>query len=149
MMIVLCGKLDFAQHITKPDKKILGEKEDSLKVIANQILYGRNAADRFIADSEFTRGFVRALQVKNSFYYPFDSLVTIVKVIPQDSTFKIFTWQLKINDNVIRQHGAIQMRTADGSLKLFPLIDKSDVIKNLKDTITAIVPGLAHCIIRL
>jgi len=137
VMIVLCGKLDFAQHITKSDKKILGKKEDSLKVFANQILYGRNAIDRFLADSEFTRGFVRALEVKNSFYYPFDSLVTIAKVVPQDSTFKIFTWQLKINDNVIRQHGAIQMRTADGSLKLFPLIDKSDVIKNLQDTITS------------
>ena len=40
-----------------------------------------------------------------------------------------------INDNVVRQHGAIQMRTADGSLKLFPLIDKSDIILNMSDTI--------------
>jgi hypothetical protein len=36
---------------------------------------------------------------------------------------------------VVRQHGAIQMRTADGSLKLFPLIDKSDVTQNMSDTI--------------
>jgi hypothetical protein len=40
-----------------------------------------------------------------------------------------------INDNVIRQHGAIQMRTLDGSLKLYPLIDKSDVTINMEDTI--------------
>lgn len=39
-----------------------------------------------------------------------------------------------INDNVVRQHGAIQMKTDDGSLKLFPLIDKSDITKNMSDT---------------
>jgi hypothetical protein len=39
-----------------------------------------------------------------------------------------------INDNIIRQHGAIQMRTYDGSLKLFPLIDKSDITINM-DTV--------------
>jgi hypothetical protein len=35
-----------------------------------------------------------------------------------------------------RRHGAIQMRTADGSLKLFPLIDRSIIIKNQEDTVT-------------
>ena len=40
-----------------------------------------------------------------------------------------------INENTIRQHGAIQMKTADGSLKAFPLIDKSDVTINIADTI--------------
>src|SRR5690606_40572592 len=55
----------------------------------------------------------------------FDSLITISKLSPKDSSFKIFTWQLVINDNLVRQHGAIQMKTNDGSLKLFPLIDKS------------------------
>jgi hypothetical protein len=39
-----------------------------------------------------------------------------------------------VNDNLTRQHGAIQMKTADGSLKLFPLIDKSDVTNNIIDT---------------
>jgi hypothetical protein len=127
----------FAQHITTSDRKILQKKEDSLKNFAAQILQGRNPEDRFTADSQFTKTFVRALQIKNSFYYPFDSLVTIAKVTPVDSTFKIFTWQLAISPDVIRQHGAIQMKTVDGSLKLFPLLDKSDVINNLDDTITS------------
>ena len=38
---------------------------------------------------------------------------------------------------MIRQHGAIQMNTPDGSLKLFPLIDKTDLINNIDDTITS------------
>jgi hypothetical protein len=127
----------FAQHISTADRKILQKKEDSLKILAAQILQGRNPEDRFTADSQFTKTFVRALQIKNSFYYPFDSLVTVAKVTPLDSTFKIFTWQLPVTADVIRQHGTIQMKTADGSLKLFPLLDKSDVINNIDDTITS------------
>ncbi len=127
----------FAQRISASDEKILQKKEDSLQKFAYQVLNGRNVEDRFAADSQFTRTLVRALQIKNSFYYPFDSLVSIAKVVPKDSTFKIFTWQLVINRDVIRQHGAIQMNTLNGSLKLFPLIDKTDLISNIDDTITS------------
>lgn len=135
--IFLLVNNSFAQRITTSEKKLLEEKEDSLKVFAQQILDGRNPEDRFTADSQFTKTFVRALQIKNSFYYQFDSLLSIAKVIPPDSSFKIFTWQIIIGPEVIRQHGAIQMKTSDGSLKLFPLIDKTDLINNIDDTITS------------
>ena len=127
----------YGQRISQKDNKLLQKKEDSLKKSAHQILYGRNAEDRFSADSQFTKTLVRALQIKNSFYYPFDSLMSIAKVVPPDSSFKIFTWQLAVNGDVIRKHGAIQMNTSDGQLKLFPLIDKTDLIKNQEDTITS------------
>lgn len=132
----LCfSNLISAQKITSQDLKVLRKKEDSLKVLAIKIIQGRTGGERFEADSEFTKMFVRALKIKNSFHYDFDSLITISKLSPTDSSFKIFTWQMVINDNVVRQHGAIQMRTTDGSLKLFPLIDKSDVTLNMADTV--------------
>ncbi|MEO9209869.1 MAG: hypothetical protein ABI208_02155, partial [Ginsengibacter sp.] len=118
------------------DKIELQKKEDSLKIFSNTILMGKTAEERFSADSFFTKILVRALKTKNSFYYPFDSLKTISKLTPTDQSFKIFTWQLIINNNMVRKHGAIQMRTADGSLKLFPLIDHSPTIQNLRDTIS-------------
>lgn len=124
-----------AQQISKADQKVLRLKEDSLKKYSIKLIQGITAADRFAADSLFTKTLVRALKTPHSFYYPFDSLETISKLYAPDSTFKIFTWQLVINDNVIRQHGAIQMRTYDGSLKLYPLIDKSDVTINQVDTV--------------
>jgi hypothetical protein len=40
-----------------------------------------------------------------------------------------------IDENKIRQRGAIQIKTADGSLKLIPLIDNSDNILKLQDSI--------------
>ncbi|HYC29769.1 MAG TPA: hypothetical protein VEB42_13145, partial [Chitinophagaceae bacterium] len=57
---------------------------------------------------------------------PFDSVQGIGKVYAPDSTFRIFTWQLSFDDYYCRQRGAIQYRTADGSLKLVPLIDASE-----------------------
>lgn len=124
-----------AQGISKADYSTLQKKEDSLKTLSEKIIQGVNPIDRLKADSIFTKVLVRALKTKNSFSYPFDSLFTISKLYAPDSSFRIYSWQMVINDNVIRQHGAIQMKTADGSLKLFPLIDKSDITLNMQDTI--------------
>ena len=135
LALITIFNFSFAQQLTKADAKILKQREDSLKKYSVKLIQGINAKDRFDADSMFTRVLVRALKISGSFYYPFDSLETISKLYAPDSTFKIFTWQMMINDNVIRQHGAIQMRTYDGSLKLYPLIDKSDVTVNLVDTV--------------
>ena len=127
--------ISFAQGISNADLKLLQQKEDSIRALSVQIIQGINADDRFNADSSFTRMLVRALKIKNSFHYPFESLQTISILYSPDSVFRIFTWQLVINENVIRQHGAIQMKTYDGSLKLFGLIDKSNVTTNIADTI--------------
>jgi hypothetical protein len=135
-LAVLFHGILLAQKPGNTGFKELKKKEDSLKVFALQIIQGRTDAERFNADSQFTKIFVRALKINNSFNYPFDSLITISRLAPPDSTFKIFTWQMVINDNVVRQHGAIQMRTKDGSLKLFPLIDKTSVTNDIIDTVT-------------
>lgn len=113
----------------------LQKKEDSLKTYSYKLIQAINAKERFNADSIFTKMLVRALKINNSFYYPFDSLESISRLYAPDSSFRIFTWQMVINDNIIRQHGAIQMKTYDGSLKLFPLIDKSDITLNPDDTV--------------
>lgn len=123
-----------AQRISPSDQLLLQHKEDSLKKYSLKLIQGITAEDRFGADSAFTKMFVRALKTPYSFEYPFDSLFTISKLYAPDSSFKIFTWQMVINDNIVRQHGAIQMKTADGSLKLYPLIDKSDITINQADT---------------
>lgn len=117
------------------DETLLQHKEDSLKIFAAKIIQANSAEARFTADSSFTKMFVRALKTPYSFYYPFDSLETISKLYAPDSSFRIFTWQMVVNENLVRQHGAIQMKTYDGSLKLFPLIDKSDVTINITDTV--------------
>jgi hypothetical protein len=124
-----------SQQINSEDFKILKQKEDSMQLNAIKLIQGITSSERFTADSIFTKMFVRSLKIKNSFYYPYDSLYTISKLYAPDSSFRIYTWQLIINEDIVRQHGAIQMKTGDGSLKLIPLIDKSDNTENIMDTI--------------
>lgn len=113
-----------AQRISPADRKELLKKEDTLKSLSDSMVFSEQTATRFRSDSVFTRAFVRALKVKNSFYYSFDSL-NVSKLYAPDSTFRIFTWQLKKDEYVYLQKGAIQMNMPDGSLKLFPLFDYS------------------------
>ena len=143
-ILVLAGLAFIASFIApaqnKPiraDWQEIALKEDSLRSYSNTIVNGRDAADRFRADSIFTRILVRALKVNHSFYYPFDSIQTISRLYAPDSSFRIFTWQVVRDENMNRRHGAIQMRTDDGSLKLFALLDKTFQIRELNDTITS------------
>jgi len=91
-------------------------------------------ANRMHSDSILTKTFVRALQIKNSFYYPFDSVHGVSKLYAPDSAFRILTWNITFTDYYARQRGAIQMRTDDGSLKLFPLRDFSEFTKTPMDS---------------
>lgn len=62
--------------------------------------------------------------------------MSISRICSPDSSFRIFTWQVSKDEDVHRRHGAIQMNTPDGTLKLFPLIDRTSTISNITDTIT-------------
>src|SRR6187549_4240892 len=119
-----------SQVISKADKKVLEGKEDSLKQIASFMILDTLEAGRLLAYKDFVPTFIRALQVKNSFYYPFDSVLGISKLYAPDSSFRIFTWYVEIDDYSGWQRGFIQMRTPDGSLKGFRLLDKSEWTDN-------------------
>ena len=134
-----------AQKISLADRKLLAKKEDSLAVYADSMINAEMAGKRFLSDSQFVKTFVRTLKINNSFSYRFDSLPTISKLYPPDSSFRIFTWQLKKDDYMYYQKGAIQMKTQDGSLKLYPLFDASmftgkplDSVRTRKNWIGAI-----------
>ncbi|HMH21030.1 MAG TPA: hypothetical protein VK563_04615 [Puia sp.] len=113
------------QRQNSSERKELRRREDSLKRFADKIVNSEDPSERFLSDSQFVRVLVRSLKVKYSFYYPFDSLVTISRLVPPDSSFRIFTWQLKKDEHTYLQEGAIQMNQPDGSLKLIPLFDVS------------------------
>jgi len=120
---------------TTTDRKQLIKKEDSLGVFADSMVNAESPVVRFRADSNFVRGLVRALKTRHSFNYPFDSLQTVSRLYSPDSVFRIFTWQMKKDEYVLLQKGAIQMRTADGSLKLFSLFDASMFTAKLQDSV--------------
>lgn len=121
-------------QVSKDAEAALEKKEDSLKLLSRTMVFDEEAGPRFRADSQFIRMLVRSLLVPNSFYYAFDSL-NISKLYSPDSAFRIFTWQVKKDEYVFFQKGAIQMNTKDGSLKLFPLFDVSMFTKKPMDSV--------------
>ena len=112
-----------AQQIAAADLKKLQQKEDSLKRLVKNVYIDSLTAGRMRSDSQFVKTLVRSLLIKNSFYYPFDSLQGVSKIYSPDSLFRIFSWSISYDDFYSRQKGAIQFKTSDGSLKLVPLID--------------------------
>lgn len=125
----------FTQEIPATSIQAIQKIETLLQKDAHNIVYANNWLERFQADSAFIRNFVKALKTPYSFYYPFDSVQNISKLYAPDSSFRIFTWQVMKDYSYYRQRGAIQMRTADGSLKLFPLFDASEFTKSPADSI--------------
>jgi len=126
-ILFLLSSIDASsQLITSADKKKLKIKEDSLQQIARFMITDTLEAGRLLAYKDFVPTFIRSLQIKNSFYYPFDSVLGISKLYAPDSSFRIFTWYVEIDDYTGWQRGFIQMRTPDGSLKGFRLLDTAD-----------------------
>jgi len=129
------SQVALSQKITQADLKKLRAKEDTLSEYSEYLNTDSLPEDRMIADSAFTKVLVRALQVKNSFYYPFDSVLGVSKLYAPDTSFRIITWNINFDDYYSRQKGAIQFRTTDGSLKLLPLRDVSEFTDKPQDSV--------------
>lgn len=132
LLINLCAR---GQQLSQPDYASLKMQEDSLSYFAKGMIFDSFPENRFRYDSLFIRLFVKALKTPNSFEYTFDSLYTVSRLYAPDSSFRIFTWQLQKDESYYRQEGAIQMKTKDGSLQLFPLFDASDYTSMPADSI--------------
>ncbi len=140
-----------AQNITNEDFKFLKKTEDTLASFSKQMIFSEDPSSRFYADSAFIKTLVRALKIPNSFSYPFDSIKTVSKIYAPDNSFRIFSWQIQRDESYYHQYGALQLRTKDGSLKLFPLIDASDYssvptdsVRTNKNWIGAIYYGIVE-----
>lgn len=134
-LFLVFSSAGFSQKITSADMKKLRAKEDTLSEYSLYLNTDTLPEDRMISDSIFTKTLVRALQIKNSFYYPFDSLLGISKIYAPDTSFRIFSWNISYDDYYSRQKGAIQFRTTDGSMKLLPLRDVSEFTDRPLDSV--------------
>ncbi|SHF46548.1 hypothetical protein [Pedobacter caeni] len=104
--------------------------QDSLVSLGDRVQNAENNTERFALNAQFIKTLVNALKTPSSAGFPFDSLKRISILPSPDKTFRIFSWSLPLDDGTYRFFGAIQMATKDGKLKLYPLIDGTE---NLKD----------------
>lgn len=115
-----------------PEKELqlLESYEDTMGLMSHLIINDSLEENRFAATKKMIQTLVTALKIDNSFHYPFQQIKSVSVQYPQDSTFRIFTWQLYVNKDEYRYYGAIQMNKKE--LELFPLIDRSNQVKDLE-----------------
>jgi hypothetical protein len=110
------------------DLLILKKFEDTLALCGFIVVNDSLPDNRYVACKKLIKTLVQGLKVKNSFNYPFERLKSVSIQYPQDSSFRIFTWQLYVDTSDYRYYGAIQLNSPD--LKLIPLIDRSYEIES-------------------
>jgi len=112
-------------------KEAFKEMEDSLKVIAPVILHGSDDFVKYHANEQFTLLLEEALLKEKSFNYPFDSLITIARLVSADNKFRIFNWHLPRKDGTYEYFAFIQAYNNDlKKYDLFKLVDVSDSMQN-------------------
>lgn len=121
----------FAQDIAKTAAiSSLNVFQDSLQKTASNLFNSDTNLQRFEQNAKFIKTLVTALKTPSSFDFEFDSLKTISIVKSPDKTFRIFSWYVPTEEGTYRFFGSLQMATKDGSLKLYPLIDDTEHIKD-------------------
>src|SRR5436190_3523297 len=135
LMLVCSGPLFAQPSISSSDKKQLILKEDTLKSLSRDIVLDSNTAGRMISDSQFVKTLVRTLLIKNSFYYPLDSVIGIAKLYAPDTSFRIITWNISYSDYYHRQRGVIQFKPINGVSKFIPLRDFSEFTTGAGDSV--------------
>jgi hypothetical protein len=135
LLAVVCYQQLPAQFISKAEQKLFMQKEDSLKFIARNIVLDSLTAGRMISDSLFVKTLVRTLLLKNSFYYPFDSVKGVSKLYAPDTSFRIITWNISYDDYYHRQRGVIQYRPVNGISRFLPLRDYSEFTAQAADSV--------------
>jgi hypothetical protein len=117
----------FAQSALSPGSMaILNRYQDSLSKATTIIFEGATNAQRYEQNAKFIKLLVTALKTPGSFQYGFDSLKTISIVKSPDNQFRIFSWYVPTEEGTYRFFGTVQMATADGKLKLHPLLDDTE-----------------------
>lgn len=126
----------FAQkEIDKEGMAELTRLEDSLMVIADSMYNAPIPDYRMDYCVKFAKTLRKALDVPNSFYYPFTKLEQKVHILyPEDKSFRIINWMIAPSEILRRYYGAIQLQSAE--LKLYPLRDFSDKLDQGAETAT-------------
>lgn len=118
------------------DNRQLETLQDSLAKLGYTIYNESSEPERLEANFTFVKTLVAALKVPYSYAFPFDSLTMVSLLKSPDNSFRIFSWHVQLNDGSYLYYGTIQLNTPDGSLKMYPLLDKTHKIAAPEQTIT-------------
>ena len=118
----------FAQ---KGNNSLFVEYEDTLKIMAHQIMNAETEAKKRIANTAFITNLTEVLQYEKAFKFPFDSLTTIARITSSNNTFRIFNWLLKKDNGAYEYFGIVHYHNKKRKrYEIIPLVDNSANIRN-------------------
>ncbi len=126
ILLLFCSFLFSTSHaqITADELRQIKGMEDTLRIYGDSLINSPLEENRTIASYRIIKTLSRALKVKNSFYYQWDTLLPWKIITPEDDSFKMFLWYTRSDIDAYKYYGTIQMRS--DTLRMFPLIDYSD-----------------------
>ena len=131
ILINILAFLCISSFAQKGNNSLFAEYEDTLKVMAHQIMNAETEAEKRIANTAFIINLTEVLQYEKSFKFPFDSLVTIARITPPDNTFRIFNWLLKKDNGSYEYFGIVHYHNKKRKrYEVIPLVDNSSNIRN-------------------
>lgn len=130
LFLLINSYASFGQNIQK-----MQSWQDSLSGLGQKIFAKTGEVERMESNFSFVKTLVSALKETNSFYYDFDKLNMISIIKSPDASFRIFSWNVPLQDGSYLYYGAIQQKS--GSLKLTPLLDKTFEIMNADNDVVA------------
>lgn len=117
-----------AQSFDREELTYFEMVEDSLAGLAQTLLRDSLTEHRMQADGHIRALLEETLSIENAFSYPFSGLKGISIQYPQDSTFRIFTWQLYVSENDYKYGGFLQMNFDNPSV--YQLQDHSAEVRS-------------------
>ena len=131
ILINILAFLCISAFAQKGNNSLFAEYEDTLKVMAHQIMNAETEAEKRIANTEFITNLTEVLQYEKSFKFPFDSLPTIARISSPDNTFRIFNWLLKKDNGNYEYFGIVHYHNKKRKrYEVIPLVDNSANIRN-------------------
>ena len=111
--------------------KLIKEYEDTLKVVAEKIMYSNNEQERVNANNGFISILKDVLSYDKSYKYPFDSLETISILSPEDKSFRLFNWILRKDNGAYSYFCLLHYHNKrKKKYEIIELNDNSDNIRN-------------------
>jgi hypothetical protein len=133
LVFFLCQMTLFAQktkvEIKPADFKKLQKLEDSIAVLAKIAVQDTLVNKRLIANGQLIPLVKEVLSIPNSFNYAFTKIENLSIQQPSDGTFRIFTWQLYVNENEYKYFGYVQLNRPKP-----PVIELFDQSSKLEDS---------------
>jgi hypothetical protein len=121
----------FSQELTEKDIAYFKKYEDSLCYYQKKMFSAKTDTGRFKPNVQFVKLLDEVLLNDLSFYYPFDSLKQISRLVSKDRKVRVITWNLNKTDGTFHYFGFVQaLNPKTQHYNIYELFDRSAAVKN-------------------